>query len=71
MPVELPPLPDPEKVPVLPIWPDAAPYIGCRSKGAAYRAAANGSLPTIKVSEHRLMVPVAALRKLLGLDGAE
>lgn len=66
--VELPPLPDPQKVPVLRVWPDAGPYIGCHSKGAAYRAAKSGALPTIKTSDHRVMVPTAALRRLLGLD---
>lgn len=33
---------------------------------AAYRAAKNGFLPVVQVSERRYKVPVAALREMLG-----
>lgn len=36
------------------------------SRGAAYRAAANGQLPTIRLGR-RLLVPTARLHQLLGL----
>jgi excisionase family DNA binding protein len=37
------------------------------SRGSAYAAAAAGDIPTIRVGR-RLLVPTAALRRLLGLD---
>ena len=39
------------------------------SRGSAYAAAARGEIPTIRIGR-RLLVPTAALRRLLGLDAA-
>ena len=44
--------------------PDAAGLLGI-SRGAAYEAARNGQLPTIRIGK-RLLVPIAALKKILG-----
>lgn len=37
------------------------------SRGSAYEAAARGDIPTIKIGR-RIVVPTAALRRMLGLD---
>jgi excisionase family DNA binding protein len=37
------------------------------SRGSAYEAARRGEIPTIKLGR-RVVVPTAALRRLLGLD---
>jgi excisionase family DNA binding protein len=37
------------------------------SRGSAYEAARNGDIPTIRIGR-RLVVPTAALRRLLALD---
>ena len=57
----------------VPVWPDAGQLLGYTSKSAAYRAAANGFSPTVKLSPRRIMVPTAALRAMLSLplDGAQ
>jgi hypothetical protein len=60
------PLPSPQDVPTLPI-PEAGTYLGL-GRAASYRAAAEGYLPTIRLSEKRYAVPTAALRRLLALD---
>jgi excisionase family DNA binding protein len=39
-------------------------------RSTAYEAARDGSLPAIRVSG-RILVPVAKLKAMLGLDGAE
>jgi excisionase family DNA binding protein len=44
--------------------PEAAELLGC-SRGLAYQAARDGSLPTIKLGR-RLLVPRARLLELLG-----
>lgn len=52
----------------MPIWPDAGKRLGI-GRNAAYRAAARGEIPTIKVGS-RLLVPKAAFDRMLGLgDG--
>lgn len=38
------------------------------SRPTAYRAAAAGTIPTLRVSERRVVVPVARLLGLLGID---
>lgn len=38
-------------------------------RSQSYAAAKAGVLPTIRLSPRRAVVPTAALRKLLGLDG--
>ena len=43
---------------------EGAPIIGV-SRGPAYAAARTGEIPTLRIGE-RLLVPVAALRRLLG-----
>jgi hypothetical protein len=40
------------------------------SRNGSYKAAAEGSFPTIKVGKNKLRVPTANLRKLLGLEAA-
>jgi hypothetical protein len=43
---------------------EGAPIIGV-SRGSAYAAARTGEIPTLRIGK-RLLVPVAALRRLLG-----
>jgi hypothetical protein len=43
---------------------EGAPIIGV-SRGPAYAAARTGEIPTLRIGK-RLLVPVAALRRLLG-----
>lgn len=43
---------------------EAAPILGV-SRGSAYGAARTGEIPTLRIGR-RLVVPVAALRRLLG-----
>ena len=57
-------IPDPEETPLLSVR-EAAAALGM-SQTAAYRAVADGSLPTITISG-RHKVPTARLRHLLGL----
>ena len=47
---------------------EAARILGI-SRSAAYRAAARGELPSLKVG-HRLVVPAARLHELLGEAGS-
>ena len=44
----------------------ASQYLGV-SKVYGYQMARAGRLPTIKLGEHRLRVPTAGLRNLLGI----
>jgi excisionase family DNA binding protein len=46
--------------------PEAARVLGI-GRDAAYRAAARGELPTLRVGR-RILVPVAALERLLGIQ---
>lgn len=62
----LPVFPDPNEQPTLPVYPDTARILGV-SKASAYAAAARGEIPTIRVGR-RLLVPTAALRRMLQLD---
>jgi hypothetical protein len=48
----------------VPLWPHAADLLSI-SRTSVYARAADGSLPTIKVGK-RLLVPVPALRRMLG-----
>jgi hypothetical protein len=45
--------------------PIAGRIVGGLSRNAAYNAAARGDMPTIKLGR-RIVVPVAALRRMLG-----
>jgi excisionase family DNA binding protein len=62
---ELPPLPDPADKPTLTVE-EAGRYLGI-SRPTAYEAAKNGTLPVLRVNR-RLLVPTAALRRMLALD---
>lgn len=59
-------IPNPEDVPILSV-PEAGRLAFNLSNSAAYAAAKRGELPTIKVGR-RIVVPTAALRRLLGMD---
>ena len=61
----LAPIPPPAERPTLDI-PEAGAYLGL-SRIASYRAAKDGYLPVIQISERRFKVPTAALREMLGL----
>ena len=64
--VNLRPLPDnPAAEPTISVQ-RAGQLLGI-SRGAAYAAAAAGDIPTIRVGR-RLLVPTAALRRMLALD---
>jgi hypothetical protein len=58
-------LPDPRKEPVVNIE-RTAKVLGV-SRGSAYEAARRGEIPTIRIG-HRLVVPTAALLRMLGHD---
>ncbi len=62
---DLGPLPNPEVRPTLTVE-QAGRYMGL-ARQSAYDAAARGDLPTLRVGR-RLLVPTAALRRLLELD---
>ncbi len=59
-------LPDPVERPTLPVWPDTGQLLGL-SRASTYDAVARGEIPAIRVGR-RLLVPTAALRRLLALD---
>lgn len=61
-------LPKAEDQPTVPIWPTTAHAVGL-SKGATYDAVRRGDIPSIRMGG-RIVVPTAALRRLLGLDHA-
>lgn len=52
--------------PTIRVWPEAAQLLGV-SKDAAYKAASVGEIPVIRVGR-RLLVPTAALLRMLGVD---
>lgn len=58
---------NPTETPILSI-PDAGRLLGLE-RNAAYRAARDGYLPTIQLSERRYVVPTARLLEMLGLGG--
>lgn len=58
---------DPRKTPTVSI-PAGGALLGL-DRNAAYRAARQGYLPTVQVSERRWVVPTAALLKMLGMGG--
>jgi hypothetical protein len=64
----LPPIPSPLEQPTLDI-PVAGAYLGL-NRVASYRAAKDGHLPTVQISERRWKVPTAALHHMLGMDQA-
>ena len=59
-------LPDPREHPTLNLWPDTGLLLRL-SRQATYDAARRGDIPTIRIGR-RLLVPTAALARLLELD---
>ncbi len=59
-------VPDPQDRPTLPLWPETAKIFGL-GRSAAYEAASRGDIPTLHFGR-RIVVPTAALRRMLGLD---
>ncbi len=59
------PLPEPNERPTVSV-PEAGEFLGI-GRATAYEAAKAGDLPTIRLGK-RLVVPTAALRRMLGLD---
>ena len=59
-------VPDPGERPTLALWPETGGYLGL-SKCSTYDAAHRGEIPTIRIGR-RLLVPTAALRRMLELD---
>ena len=58
-------LPLPEEQPTMTV-PDAGKFLGL-SRSSSYEAAGRGEIPVLEFGR-RLLVPTAALRRLLGLD---
>jgi excisionase family DNA binding protein len=61
-------VPTAEQRPTLNLWPETGRILGL-SKSAVYDAAHTGEIPTIRVGR-RILVPTAALRRMLALDVA-
>ena len=65
----MPKIPESSDRPTLPLWPDTGQAMGL-SRNACYMAAARGDIPTIRIGG-RILVPTAALRRLLCLDAPD
>ncbi len=63
---ELVGLPDPNVQPTMSVYPETAGVLHL-SKASAYAAAERGEIPAIRIGR-RLLVPTAALRRMLQLD---
>lgn len=61
-------VPDPSATPTLRVWPEVGEILGL-SKVSTYAAVKRGDIPTIRFGR-RIVVPTAALRRLLQIDGA-
>jgi hypothetical protein len=59
-------LPDPTDQPTMRLWPDVGEILGL-SRASTYEAAKRGEIPTIRFGA-RVVVPTAALRRLVQLD---
>ncbi|MGI8578630.1 MAG: helix-turn-helix domain-containing protein [Nocardioidaceae bacterium] len=59
-------LPDANERPTLTVWPEVAGILGL-SKASAYAAVERGEIPALRIGR-RLLVPTAALRRMLQLD---
>ena len=59
-------LPDPHEQPTMDIWPQTGQLLGL-SRQSTYDAANRGDIPTIRIGR-RILVPTAALHRLLQLD---
>lgn len=51
----------------VPLWPDAGQFIGL-SRNSTYKAANAGEIPTLRLGR-KILVPVAKLLALLGIEG--
>jgi excisionase family DNA binding protein len=60
-------LPDPNVQPTMSVYPETAAILNL-SKASAYAAVERGEIPSIRIGR-RLLVPTAALRRMLQLDG--
>ncbi len=65
-PCATPLLPFPEEQPTLRLWPEAGTILGL-SRSSTYAAVQRGEIPVLRFGR-RIVVPTAALRKMLGLD---
>lgn len=68
VPMEATALPAAEERPTVSVI-EAAAALGI-SRSGAYAAAARGEIPTIRLGARRVVVPTAALRRMLGLDAS-
>lgn len=59
-------IPSPHERPTLTV-PEVGELLGI-GRSAAYAAVASGAIPSIRVSARRLVVPTAAVRRMLELD---
>jgi hypothetical protein len=59
-------VPRAEEQPTVPLWPDAARALGI-GRSTAFAGAARGDIPCLRIMS-RLVVPTAALRRMLQLD---
>jgi excisionase family DNA binding protein len=62
-------LPLAEEQPTIKLWPDTGRALGC-GRSAIYEAAARGEIPVIRLGR-KIVVPTAALRRMLHLDDDE
>jgi len=51
---------------LIPLWPDAGQMAGL-SRGSAYKAAATGDIPTVRIN-NLLKVPIRKWRRILGIE---
>ena len=61
-------VPTADERPTLGVWPETGQILGL-SKASAYAAVQAGEIPVIRVGR-RLLVPTAALRRMLRLDNS-
>jgi hypothetical protein len=59
-------IPDPPDRPVMDLWPEVGQLLHL-GRSATYDAARRGDIPTLRLGR-RVVVPTAALRRLLALD---
>jgi hypothetical protein len=59
-------MPRPEDQPTMQLWPEVGQLLGL-GRAATYDAARRGDIPIIRFGR-RIIVPTAALRRLLGVD---
>jgi excisionase family DNA binding protein len=59
-------VPSPEEQPTMRLWPEAGTILGL-SRSSTYEAVQRGEIPVLRFGR-RIVVPTAALRKMLGLD---